>query len=155
MSVARFICERLELATGISASAHVDKRERVAVRCKVCGAVTICVGNVRREREDHGRFRRRTVWRFWQIQRRIQFDPIPHRNLYSPSEIVVGRWWRRRWRGIGTLRYNAGRNRDAERQSQEAQFHGAGFKRMRTAEARKLMVILENSRLIPVVPSIA
>ncbi|PYJ21975.1 MAG: hypothetical protein DME92_04965 [Verrucomicrobia bacterium] len=60
------------------------------------------VGYVRREREDHGRFRERAIRRFRQIQRRVQFDAIAHRNLNTPTEIIVG--GRLRWRRRGSRR---------------------------------------------------
>src|SRR6266403_2603177 len=36
--IARLICKRFELATGVSAAANIDERERVTVRCEVRGA---------------------------------------------------------------------------------------------------------------------
>src|SRR5438309_9100095 len=55
MSVARLICERLELAAGIAATANIDKCKHVPVRREVCSAGVIGVGNVGCECENDGR----------------------------------------------------------------------------------------------------
>ena len=44
--IVRLICKRLELATGIAATANIDKCKRVTMRCEVCGAGVIRVGDV-------------------------------------------------------------------------------------------------------------
>ena len=55
MTIAWFICERLEVVAGISATADIDERKRVAMRRKIGAARVIRIGNVRRQREDHRR----------------------------------------------------------------------------------------------------
>ena len=55
VSIAGFICEWLKLATGISAATNIDKRKCVTVRCEVCGAGMIRIGDVRRQSENHRR----------------------------------------------------------------------------------------------------
>ena len=55
MTIPWFICERLEVAAGISATADIDERKRVTMRRKIGAARVIRIGNVRRQREDYRR----------------------------------------------------------------------------------------------------
>src|SRR5580765_1864469 len=101
VAVARFICERFELAAGIASAAHVDEREHITVGREIGGARMVRVRDVRRQRKDDWRLRQRTVWSLWQIQRRVHFDFVAHWNLDAPPQVVVRRWlrggWRRSW----------------------------------------------------------
>src|SRR5262249_40653142 len=56
------------------------------------------VRDIRRQRKDYGRLRRRPVWSLRQIQCRVQLDFVAHRNLDTPPQIIVRRRWRRAWR---------------------------------------------------------
>jgi len=90
MAVARLLGEWLEVAAGISAAANIDKRKRVTMRREVGGSRVIRVRDVRRQRENYWGARGRSIFCFWQIQGCVQFDFVPHRNLYAPVQIVIG-----------------------------------------------------------------
>ena len=55
MPIARLLRERLELTTGISATANIDKRKCITVRREIRSAGVVRVGNVRRQRENDWR----------------------------------------------------------------------------------------------------
>ena len=63
VSIARFICERLKLAAGISAAANIDQREPVTMRGEVSAARMVRVR--RRQCKDYRRPRRRAIWSLW------------------------------------------------------------------------------------------
>ena len=71
VAVARLLCERLELAGGISAPANIDQRKDIAVRREISSTRVIGVGDVRREGEDNRCFGRGGVGCFWEIKCRV------------------------------------------------------------------------------------
>src|ERR1700720_3375511 len=52
MTIARVVSERLEVAGGISATAHIDQGKGVAMRSEVGRTFMVTVGNVRCEGEN-------------------------------------------------------------------------------------------------------
>src|SRR4030095_11051158 len=62
----------------------------------------IGVRDVRCQCKNYWRLWQRAIWSLWQIQRRVEFDFVAHRNLDAPTQLVVRRWlcggWRRSWR---------------------------------------------------------
>src|SRR2546430_14171153 len=57
VAVARIVCKRFELAAGISATANIDKRECVSMRCEVSASCVVRICDVRRECEDYRHLR--------------------------------------------------------------------------------------------------
>src|SRR5438874_8094711 len=55
VAIARVVCKWLELTAGISATANIDKRKCIAMRCEVGAARVIRIRDVRRECEDDRR----------------------------------------------------------------------------------------------------
>src|SRR5262249_51826724 len=53
VSVARFICERLEFAAGIPAASNIDQSKSITMRGEVGSTRVIGVGNVRSKGENH------------------------------------------------------------------------------------------------------
>src|SRR4029077_18908949 len=104
MAIARFVCKWFKLAAGISATSHIHERERVSMRREVGAAGVVRIGNVRSEREDHGRFCWRSIRNLRKIQLCVELNLVAHRDLNAPSKIVAGGRLRWRWRWNGRLR---------------------------------------------------
>src|SRR5215831_1827252 len=96
------------------------------------------VRDVRRQCKDYRRLRQRAIWSLWQIQRRVQFDFVAHRNLNAPAQVVIRGWlcggWHRSWR----LRNDICCKECIEHPNPKASFHGALLKMNYTSETRVL-----------------
>src|SRR6516162_10311641 len=88
----------------------------------------VCVRDIRRQRKDYGRLRRRPVWSLRQIQCRVQLDFVAHRNLDTPPQIIVRRWLRGRWRRAWRLSDDNCRKKSRERHNRKRSFHLAVLK---------------------------
>ena len=108
----------------------------------------ISVRDVWRQGKDHGRLRRRVIGvsrpgfakatACRQVQRRVQFDFVAHRNLDAPAQIVVRRWLRRRLRRSRRLRHDICRKKCREHCDRKRLFHAAVLKMNCTSETRVL-----------------
>ena len=98
----------------------------------------VSIRDVRRQRKDYRRLRRRTIRSLWQIQGHVQFDFVAHWNFDAPTQVVVRRWFCRRrcrsWRLRNDIRCKERREHCNPKRS----FHVAVLKMNCISETRVL-----------------